>query len=330
MSVITQEDWFRTVPWIDKVEGDVASAAKALGKVLTSEEVTWLERWRTDGYLVIESAADEGDIDAFLEDVRWAVQHRQELDFNIEVRGEQVRFAGTSEADLFGGQMKFQQFHTYSKAAVALSLSAKIQRFLALVFEQPAVVLQSLGFWRGTEQPAHIDYPYVRIQRGIAQLAAAWIALEDVRPGSGALFYYPGSHRPEASGFFDWGRGSILMERDSTRSPLEFAPHLERRMAEVGIEPVEFHPKRGTAIIWHANLVQGGSPITDAALTRKSYVTHYTSTAAFPRGHAPATLVRGVNAFDARPGYAFDSPWDAGRRKFPSWTSTTYLERFSR
>ncbi|MDB5448377.1 MAG: Protein involved in biosynthesis of mitomycin antibiotics/polyketide fumonisin [Phenylobacterium sp.] len=329
MKITTQEDWFRTVTWIDKVEGDVAQAAQALGKTLTPEEAGWLERWRADGYLVLENAAEEGDIDAFLEDVRWAVEHREELDFNVEVRGQQVPFAGVPEADLFGAGMKLQQFHTYSKAAVGLSLSSRIQRFLALVFEQPAVVLQSLAFWRGSEQPAHIDYPYVRIQTRIGQLAAAWIALEDARPGCGPLFYYPGSHRPAASGFFDWGGGSILLEPDSIRTAWDFAQHLQCRMADVGIEPIEFYPRKGAAIVWHPNLVHGGSPISDPAMTRKSYVTHYTSASAFPRQYAPATLARGVNAFDARPGFAFDSPWDARRRKFPSWSSQVYLQRFA-
>jgi len=330
MSRITQESWFSTTPWIDKVEGDVTEAAQGLGLSLTAEETNWLERWRTDGFLVIENAADDADIEAYLEDLRWAVANREKLEFNVEVASQQVPIARTSEAQLLAAGTKFQHFHTYSKAAIALSLSAKIQRALELVFGEPAAVLQSLTFWRGTQQPAHIDYPYVNIQTQIAQLAAAWIALEDVRPGSGALFYYPGSHRTEASGFFDWGGGSILYQRDSTREPHEFARYLERRMGEAGIEPVEFHPKRGTALIWHANLVHGGLPITDHEATRKSFVTHYTSASAFPRWYAPTRLIRGVTAYDARPGYAFDQPSEVNRQKFPSWSNRDYIARFVR
>jgi hypothetical protein len=33
--------------------------------------------------------------------------------------------------------------------------------------------------------------------------------------------------------------------------------------------------KKGQAIIWHANLLHGGSPQTDKAKTRNSQVTHY-------------------------------------------------------
>ena len=40
----------------------------------------------------------------------------------------------------------------------------------------------------------HRDTAYVVVDPPLA-LAACWIALEDVRPGSGELMYYDGSHR---------------------------------------------------------------------------------------------------------------------------------------
>jgi ectoine hydroxylase-related dioxygenase (phytanoyl-CoA dioxygenase family) len=37
----------------------------------------------------------------------------------------------------------------------------------------------------------------------------------------------------------------------------------------------ELIAKKGDVFIWHANLVHGGSPIKDPAITRKSMVVHY-------------------------------------------------------
>ena len=39
--------------------------------------------------------------------------------------------------------------------------------------------------------------------------------------------------------------------------------------------PVVFHPRKGQALIWTANLHHGGSPQADKAKTRHSQVTHY-------------------------------------------------------
>lgn len=36
-----------------------------------------------------------------------------------------------------------------------------------------------------------------------------------------------------------------------------------------------FLAKKGDVLIWHANLVHGGAPIINEALTRKSMVIHY-------------------------------------------------------
>ncbi len=40
-------------------------------------------------------------------------------------------------------------------------------------------------------------------------------------------------------------------------------------------EKREFHARKGDVFVWHANLVHGGAPIINKALTRKSMVIHY-------------------------------------------------------
>ena len=41
------------------------------------------------------------------------------------------------------------------------------------------------------------------------------------------------------------------------------------------LQPQFFHAKKGDILIWHANLLHGGSKINEANLTRKSMVAHY-------------------------------------------------------
>ena len=42
-----------------------------------------------------------------------------------------------------------------------------------------------------------------------------------------------------------------------------------------GLQPAEFHPTKGQALIWAANLLHGGLPQRDKNKTRWSQVTHY-------------------------------------------------------
>jgi hypothetical protein len=47
--------------------------------------------------------------------------------------------------------------------------------------------------------------------------------------------------------------------------------------------PLEyFWPKKGTLLIWHADLAHGGAPIVNSAYTRKSIVFHYCPVSARP------------------------------------------------
>jgi phytanoyl-CoA hydroxylase len=132
---------------------------------------------------------------------------------------------------------------------------------------------------------------------------------EDIHPDAGPLQYFPGSHNVKVTGFFDWGDGSILLEPDSVQSPTEFSVYLANKMAEQGIEPVTFCPKKGDVFIWHGGLVHGGTEINNTEITRKSYVTHYSSLEAFPKAHMEVDALDTGAFLKLNNGYSFEWPW---------------------
>jgi ectoine hydroxylase-related dioxygenase (phytanoyl-CoA dioxygenase family) len=50
---------------------------------------------------------------------------------------------------------------------------------------------------------------------------------------------------------------------------------IESIIQQHNLQPHYFHAKKGDVLIWHANLLHGGSPINNPLLTRKSMVAHY-------------------------------------------------------
>jgi ectoine hydroxylase-related dioxygenase (phytanoyl-CoA dioxygenase family) len=50
---------------------------------------------------------------------------------------------------------------------------------------------------------------------------------------------------------------------------------IESVIHEHDLQLKKFLPKKGDMLIWHANLLHGGSPITKPNKTRKSMVAHY-------------------------------------------------------
>jgi ectoine hydroxylase-related dioxygenase (phytanoyl-CoA dioxygenase family) len=182
--------------------------------------------------------------------------------------------------ELRGEHCKLVDLYARSPAALEVALHANVQRFLRLVFEDAPLLFQSLSFERGSEQPAHQDTAYVVVTPPL-EFAAAWIALEDVRPGSGELFYVPGSHRLEDHVFRGGGK-NWSKERDGVEAQARYQAALLERSAARGLARETFLPKKGDVLFWSADLVHGGSPILERGLTRKSLVCHYCPARARP------------------------------------------------
>jgi phytanoyl-CoA hydroxylase len=318
-SIIDKNAWFQTMPWIDRPDVDIKGYVRRSGTDPEFDLEAKLTQWRDEGVVVFEQAVDLGMIDLFLADLDFLCTHPKDFQLEMDIKGVQKRLAEVTQGEMDSGSAKFNCIETISKAAVALSMTPAICRFLRHVFGGAPAVLQSLTFLKGSQQPVHIDYPYVRTQKEIAKLAASWIPLESIHPDSGPLAYYPGSHKIVISAFFDWGGGSILMEPDSTRTPVEFAAYLIGRIQAAGIRERVFCPRKGDVLIWHGNLMHGGAAIENHALTRKSYVTHYTSVGAYPDAFKVPGAAPGRYCISSGGGFAFEPAWALSWPKLPSW-----------
>lgn len=316
--IVTEADWLADRPWPDVDPGRIDEIVDRRGAHCDFDLRAALEAWIRDGIVVFERVVDPRLIDALQGDVEYLRHHHEDFELFVELRGRQGTLADFSREDLDSDGLKFNSIQSISRAAAHLSTTRVAMQFLGAVFDDAPCALQSLTFYKGSQQPIHIDYPYVRCQSPLAHLAASWIALEDIHPDSGPLAYYPGSHRLDVSGFFDWGDGSILFEPGSTRQPIEFSEYLASRVREAGIAPKVFCPRKGDLLIWHGNLAHEGTAIRDESRTRKSYVTHYTSLRAYPPLHRRAGEPDDVAISNDNGGYVFEYPWLDNPRQLPS------------
>lgn len=133
--------------------------------------------------------------------------------------------------------------------------------------DQP-VAIGSLNFERGSTQEFHTDTLYMPGNTSEG-MSAAWIALEDVAPKAGPLFYYPGSNKIPLFLFSDGRPNQRLDEFQHYRD------YMHGNVASMELVPEAFLPKRGDALIWHERLFHAGGAIENMALTRKSLVVHY-------------------------------------------------------
>ena len=327
LPLVTSREWTDNVPWIDRPDADIDGYVNALPKRPNYDLRKKLYEWRERGVVVFEREVSHVLIDTMLGDIDFLHTHFKDYDIGVEIRGQQTTANAMDEFPENMTGIKLNHLHCYSRAAAEISLSKNIQDFLSHIFQSPGAVLQSLTFWRGSEQATHIDYPYVCQQKKLPFMAASWTALEDIVPGSGPLGYFAGGHKPDVSKFYDWGEGSILLTENSVGTPTEFAKFLDAQMQNAGLKPECFYPKKGDVLVWHGNLPHRGMPVDDRALTRKSYVTHFTSQEHTPDWLKNEGFSDGPVGVFKNGGAAYVEPSKYASKKLPSWDMPPVIER---
>ncbi len=269
-----------TLPWLDRDDADVERYVASLGAAQRPgfDLAEKLDHWRRFGYVVFPQLIPHALIDDYRADLDQLVAQRARHRTRVLVEGVGVKaIRDATDAELAHPHARLMDFHNQSVAAKRIILHADIVAFLGHVFRDRVVAMQTLTFWRGSEQWTHQDFAYV-VSRIPSHLAATWVALEDVHPDAGPLEYFPGSHRLPV---FDFGNG-MFYTHESSRSDVEFRDFLEGEAARAGLPLHSFAPKKGDVLFWHAGLAHRGGKVTDGGRTRLSLVTHYSSARGYP------------------------------------------------
>ena len=149
----------------------------------------------------------------------------------------------------------------------------RLLAILDFILGKQAVPFQTINFIYGSGQRAHSDSIHMTTYP-LGYLIAAWIALEDTNEENGPLFYYPGSHRLPYllnDDFNNTGSAFSLGKKDYP----DYEDAIEELIQKYQLKKKIFLAKKGDVLIWHANLIHGGTPVVNKALTRKSMVIHY-------------------------------------------------------
>ncbi|MEZ5967068.1 MAG: phytanoyl-CoA dioxygenase family protein [Planctomycetota bacterium] len=264
-----------TLPWLDRIRLEIDDYVRQ--QPLPPAEQFKLRgqlfQWMLYGYATLEQAVEHELIDALLADVEELLAHNDR--YSVKVLSNEHNYVPINQVqtdDLWGKHARLVCLHNASIAAKKISLHRNIVQFLQHLFREEVALMATLTFFEGSEQLIHQDHSYV-VAAQPSHLAATWVALEDISPDAGPLAYYPGSH---ATPKFDWGDG-LFRTPNSTGTDQAFGDHIHATAKEYGLTLATFAPRKGDVFVWHGALAHGGSPVRDRSLTRKSHVTHYST-----------------------------------------------------
>lgn len=249
--------------------------------VLAAGQRWFVRKWRTKdkntlrqfidkGYTVLPAAVAESDVDRFQADLRAALSDpKVEYPMTYWDTEGQHHYDIARQEKLGNLEAKVLDVHVRLPSSQKLILAPKLLAFLRDIFQEEPVAFQTLYFEYGSRQYAHQDTAFVYTEPQY-HFVASWIALEDIEPNTGELFYYPGSHKMDDLLF---GEGTKALRPGDPDGP-EYSANLEQFVGEYGFERSRFLPKRTDVLFWASDLVHGGEQTTLRA-TRKSLVTHY-------------------------------------------------------
>jgi hypothetical protein len=225
---------------------------------LTDEERDIAVRLHTYGFAVLDFP--DPDLDARIERIKAQLAPR----FGIDPAD------ATTVASCVN--RRIQDAWKFDADVRAIAANQHVLDLLTRLYGRQAFPFQTLNFPIGTEQAAHTDTVHFsslpeRFMCGV------WVAMEDVGPSNGPLFYVPGSHRWPILGNAMIGRRGHETRLNSAQEP--FQEVWSAMVSAAGANEEVFLARKGQALIWCANLLHGGSPLADPMLTRWSQVTHY-------------------------------------------------------
>lgn len=238
--------------WLDKGDSRELAPAKAGFTTFSLDIQEKIACWSRNGYLILENFIDGPTCDAI----------NQQVDQLLETG--KVSFTN-------GNKLMFLQ--KKSRLIDEVANNDTLKKILSFLLDKEVVAFQTINFIQGSQQRAHSDSIHMTTYP-LGYLIAAWIALEDISAENGPLFYYPGSHRLPYLLNSDFNEGDtflLLGKKDYS----DYEDVLEELVHKKGYAKQEFHARKGDVLIWHANLVHGGVPILNPALTRRSMVVHY-------------------------------------------------------
>lgn len=227
--------------------------------------------WNARGVLTLPHFYAGAEIDAVLADYRalWndgrARVTVDDMDIDRRMRLRDVPVEARK-----AHRFKINDLYLEQASVRRLALNDRLVPLLQRLLGERPALCNSLSLEYGTEQEDHVDSLFMT-PRTPAHLVAAWVALEDCSPESGLLRYWPGSHRIEPYLFSNGERHCIPEELGGWQS------WMRAQVQQYGLQSELFGARKGDVFIWNAQLLHGGSPITESGRTRRSVVFHYFS-----------------------------------------------------
>ncbi|MBR9922982.1 MAG: phytanoyl-CoA dioxygenase family protein [Bacteroidetes bacterium] len=242
------------IPWLDKPDGRDKLLASAEFQSFSKEVRDAILNFVDKGFLILKGFYNQDQVDALNKEIDRLLDEGK-TDFNYTRRKVMDAYKVSPIID-----------KEYFR-------NPELIRLLNFIMGKKVIPFQTIHFREGSEQKAHSDSIHMTTEP-LGYLIASWTALEKIHEDNGPLFYYPGSHRLSYLLCPDYESGNTTFTIGS-KSYKNYEEAMAALIEREGLQKSYFYAEPGDILLWHANLLHGGSPINKPGSTRRSMVAHY-------------------------------------------------------
>ena len=157
-------------------------------------------------------------------------------------------------------------FGDFRSSGTAIVTSQKLQNIFRAIESDDAKLVQSMYFEGNPSTWAHQDTYYLDSEE-LGRMSGIWIAAEDIAPGAGRFYVYPGSHRID----MDKNGGDFDIAFNHDRYKQLVLDIIEK----FGLKCRAPALQKGDVLFWSGKTIHGSLETTTPELSRSSFTAHY-------------------------------------------------------
>ncbi|HWJ35300.1 MAG TPA: phytanoyl-CoA dioxygenase family protein [Steroidobacteraceae bacterium] len=179
-----------------------------------------------------------------------------------------------------------RQFGGFRNDSLQVLTHDNIQKSVKIILGEPGQLVQSMYFEGNPNTWPHQDTYYLDSEK-LGSMVAVWVAIEDIQPGAGRFYIYPGSHKIDM--MKNGGKFDVAFNHDRYKKLMVSV------LEDSGIAVHAPALRRGDVLFWNSKTIHGSLPTTQPENSRSSFTGHY-----IPESHRFMQFQSRVKSFGSR------------------------------
>jgi phytanoyl-CoA hydroxylase len=162
--------------------------------------------------------------------------------------------------------LNIETFPQFQEISLSIITHSKMYDAVKTILGEPGKLVQSMYFEGNPSTWAHQDTYYLDSTK-VGEMTAAWIAIEDIQPGAGRFYIYPGSHKIDVVK----NRGNF----DIAFNHYQYKSFILNAIKKYGLECRAPVMRKGDVLFWSAKTIHGSLETRQPAYSRCSFTAHF-------------------------------------------------------